>query len=54
MSLEAIYLLHRSHTDIGFRLDQPVLWEMERRFIDTAIDAAERQQRVNAMLRGWL
>lgn len=42
MKLESIWLLHHSHTDIGFTLDQPVLWEMERRFIDTAIDACER------------
>ena len=42
MNLDTIYLLHNSHTDIGFTLDQPILWEMERRFIDMAIDAAER------------
>ena len=42
MPLETLYLLHHSHTDIGFTQDQPILWEMERRFIDMAIDAAER------------
>lgn len=42
MSLDTLYLLHHSHTDIGFTHDQPILWELERRFIDMAIDAAER------------
>ncbi len=42
MKLQSIWLLHHSHTDIGFTLDPPILWEMERRFLDTAIDAAER------------
>src|SRR6266852_3974663 len=41
--LETIYLVHHSHTDIGYTHDQPILWELERRFIDAAIDACERQ-----------
>jgi hypothetical protein len=41
MKLDEIWVLHHSHTDIGFTLDQPILWEMQRRFIDAAIDAAE-------------
>jgi len=41
MKLDEIWILHHSHTDIVFTLDQPILWEMQRRFIDTAIDAAE-------------
>jgi len=40
--LDEIWILHHSHTDIGFTLEQPVLWEMQRRFIDMAIDAAEK------------
>ena len=42
MPFETLYLLHHSHTDIGFTHDQPILWELERRFIDMAVDAAER------------
>ena len=42
MKLDEIWILHHSHTDIGYTLDQPVLWEMQRRFIDTAIEACER------------
>jgi alpha-mannosidase len=41
-SLDTIYLIHHSHTDIGYTHDQPVVWEMERRFIDAAIDACEQ------------
>src|SRR5258708_4077319 len=40
--LETIYLIHHSHTDIGYTHDQPVVWEMERRFIDAAIDSCEQ------------
>lgn len=41
-TLETIHLLHHSHTDIGFTHDQPILWEMQRRFINTALDCCER------------
>ena len=40
--LETIYLIHHSHTDIGYTHDQQILWELQRRFIDEAIDAAAR------------
>lgn len=48
MKLKTLYLIHHSHTDIGFTLDQPILWEMQRRFIDTAIDACERYAETEA------
>lgn len=38
--LESIKLVHHSHTDIGYTHDQPVLWDLERRFIDTALTHA--------------
>jgi alpha-mannosidase len=41
-NLDTLYLIHHSHTDIGYTHDQPVVWEMERRFIDAAIDACEQ------------
>jgi alpha-mannosidase len=40
--IETIYIVHHSHTDIGYTHDQPILWEMQARFIDEALDAAER------------
>lgn len=41
--IETIYLIHHSHTDIGYTHDQPIVWDLHRRFIDTALDQCERQ-----------
>ena len=38
MAIERMYLIHHSHTDIGYTHDQPIVWELERRFIDAALD----------------
>lgn len=43
-TIDTIYLLHHSHTDIGYTLDQPIVWEMQSRFIDEAITLAEKYQ----------
>lgn len=40
--VETIYLIHHSHTDIGYTHDQPVVWDLHRRFIDAALDLCER------------
>jgi hypothetical protein len=40
--LAAIYLVHHSHTDVGYTHDQPIVWELYRRFLDAALDACER------------
>ena len=40
--IRTIYLIHHSHTDIGYTHDQPVLWELERRFLDAALDLVSR------------
>lgn len=42
--IETIYLIHHSHTDIGYTQDQPIVWEMQSHFIDEAIDLAEKYQ----------
>lgn len=39
--LDTIYFIHHSHTDIGYTHDQPIVWDLHRRFIDEAIDLAE-------------
>jgi hypothetical protein len=41
-SVDHIYLIHHSHTDIGYTHDQPIVWELHRRFIDAALDECER------------
>lgn len=64
--IHTIYFVHHSHTDIGFTQDQPIVWEMQSRFIDEAIMLAEKYQdhdeksafkwtvETTAMLEYWL
>ncbi|WP_157442509.1 hypothetical protein [Deinococcus misasensis] len=40
-NLNTLYVVHHSHTDIGFTLDQPLVWELHQRFLDDALNAAE-------------
>ena len=37
MKLDTIYVIHHTHTDIGFTNDQPIFWEMQYRFIYDAL-----------------
>src|SRR5690606_3697327 len=37
-----IYLIHHSHTDVGYTHDQPVLWDLETRFCDEALALADK------------
>ena len=39
--IETLYLIHHSHTDIGFTHDQPIVWELHGRFIDQALNLIE-------------
>ncbi len=42
MKLEAVsFLVHHSHTDIGYTQDQPAGWKAQRLFRGTAVDALE-------------
>ena len=38
--VETIYLIHHSHTDIGYTHDQPIVWDLHGRFIDEAVRLA--------------
>lgn len=42
MHLDTIYVIHHTHTDVGFTNDQPIFWEMHYRFIDDALHLIER------------
>jgi hypothetical protein len=41
-TIDEIYLIHHCHTDIGYTHDQPTLWDLQRRFVDDAMDAVEQ------------
>jgi hypothetical protein len=42
MLIDAIYVIHHTHTDVGFTNDQPIFWEMQYRFIDEALRLIDR------------
>ena len=39
-SIDTIYFIHHSHTDIGYTHDQPIVWDLHARFIDDALACA--------------
>ncbi len=45
--VDTVFLVHHTHHDIGYTHDQPVVWDLYRRFMDAALDLcqqdAERQ-----------
>ena len=42
--IQEVYLIHHSHTDIGYTHSQPVVLELHQRFIELALDAADGTQ----------
>jgi hypothetical protein len=42
MLLDTIYLVHHTHTDVGYTADQPIFWELQYRFIDEALRLVDR------------
>src|SRR5258706_6020613 len=64
--IREILLLHHTHTDIGYTHDQPIVWELNRQYLDDALDEIERTQdweaasrpiwtcEVTQTLRHWL
>jgi len=42
MPLDTIYLIHHTHTDVGFTHDQPIFCELQYRLIDDALRLIDR------------
>lgn len=40
--IDTLYLIHHSHTDIGYTHDQPIVFDLHERFISEALSLAER------------
>jgi len=41
-NVQTIYFIHKTHLDIGYTHDQPIVWDLHDRFVDEAIEYAER------------
>ena len=64
--LREILVIHHTHTDIGYTHDQPIVWELNRQFIDDILEEIDRTQdwdtssrpiwtcEVTETLRHWL
>ncbi len=42
--IREILVIHHTHTDIGYTHDQPIVWELNRQFIDDMLDEIDRTQ----------
>jgi alpha-mannosidase len=40
--VDTVYLIHHSHTDIGYTHDQPIVWDLHGRFIEEAVRLADK------------
>lgn len=40
--IDTLYLIHHSHTDIGYTHDQPIVFDLHERFLSQALVLAER------------
>ncbi|MCS7220843.1 MAG: hypothetical protein RML36_13910 [Anaerolineae bacterium] len=40
--IETLFLIHHSHTDVGYTHDQPIVFDLHERFIRQALELAER------------
>ena len=46
--VQEIWLIHHSHTDIGFTHPQPIVFELHRRYIDDVLELIWQSRRQNA------
>ncbi|MCL5274599.1 MAG: hypothetical protein M1434_07625 [Chloroflexi bacterium] len=46
--IETVYLIHHSHTDVGYTHDQPIVWDLHERFIDEAVRLADKYAASNS------
>ena len=53
MNVKEILVMHHSHMDIGYTHSQPMLWELQREFLDKALESIEETKTLskNAQLR---
>ena len=41
-AVNTVYLIHHSHTDVGYTSDQAVVWDLQERFLTEAIQLADK------------
>ncbi len=46
-NVKTVYLVHHSHTDIGYTHDQPIVWDLHGRFIQEAVRLAGKYAHSN-------
>jgi len=40
--VDTLYLIHHSHTDVGYTHDQPIVWDLHGRFIEEGLRLADK------------